>query len=142
MGMTSNTESGDLQGTLQALAAVTPAQLDGEIRTATRDVYASAQAWRRSPSWTGDKLTRKGYEVIAIADLDAIPTAATYPEVGHLVDAIAPILNGWWSPYRGPQQYLHNAVERLRKVAMWRVGHVRQARQLLGLNTATRCCCL
>ena len=64
---------------MEALASVTPAQLAEEIRSAARDVYRCGQAWRRSADWSGDKLARKGYELIAVAvaTLDALPEPAT-----------------------------------------------------------------
>jgi hypothetical protein len=133
---TGSTSPHDPQRGLEDLAAVTPAQLAGEIRTAAADVYLCAQAWRSSAKWRGDKLDRKGYEVIAIAvaDLNVAPEPATHREVNYLVDAVAPILKGWWSPYPGPQQDLFDAVERLRRIAMHRAASVQQARSLLGLD--------
>jgi hypothetical protein len=125
----------DPQEVIRELAAVTPAALADEIRAATADVYARAQAWRRSPKYRGgDKLHRKAYEVIAVAvaELDGLPEPRTHREVGHLVDAIAPILSAWWADDPGPQKDLSDAVERLRHVAMHRTAWVRQARSLLG----------
>jgi len=68
----------------------------------------------------------------AVADLAVLPEPATLRDVDHLVDAIAPILNAWWSPYPGPRQDLSDAVERLRPIAMRRPALVKQARSLLG----------
>jgi hypothetical protein len=124
----------DSQEAIRHLADVTPAALADEIRVATADVYARAQAWRRSPKWKGDKLDRRAYEVIAVAvaELDGVPQPRTHREVGHLVDAIAPILNAVWLDYPGPRKDLSDAVERLRHAAMHRTAWVRQARSLLG----------
>jgi hypothetical protein len=132
--MTGSTAPHDPQRKLEHLAAIPPVQLAGEIRAATADAYLCAQAWRRSPKWRGDKHDRKGYEVIAVAvaNLSVVPEPATHRDVGRLVDAIAPILKAWWSPYPGPQQDLFDAVERLRQVAMHRTASVQQARRLLG----------
>lgn len=122
------------RASIETLAATTPAELADEIRTASARIYACAQAWRNSASWRGDKLDRKAYErlIAAVLELDSMPQPATYREVDHLVDAIAPILNGWWSPSAGPKQDLHDAVEDLRHVAMHRTTWVKQARGLLG----------
>jgi hypothetical protein len=122
------------RASIETLAATTPAELADEIRTATAHIYACAQAWRSSTSWRGDKLDLKAYErlIAAVLELDSVPRATTYREVDHLVDVIAPILNGWWSPSPGPKQDLHDAVEVLRHVAMHRPTLVRHARALLG----------
>jgi hypothetical protein len=84
---------------IETLAATTPAELADQIRTATARIYAHAQAWRSSPSWRGNKLDRKAYErlIAAVTELDSTPQPVTYRDVDHLVDVIAPILNGWWS---------------------------------------------
>jgi hypothetical protein len=37
---------------------------------------------------------------VAVANLSVVPEPTTHREVGHLVDAIAPILNGYWA-YEG-----------------------------------------
>jgi hypothetical protein len=121
--------------TVEELAAVTPADLASDIRTATAKVHTSARAWRSSPSWRGDKLHRKAYELVAVAgvELDSLPEPLSYRDVDHLVDVIAPILNGWWSDAPGPQRDLHDAVDELRHAAMHRTAWVRQARGMLGL---------
>jgi hypothetical protein len=133
--MTNSTRSPDPRRALEELAAITPAQLADEIRAATAEVYLRAQAWRRSAKWRNDKLDRRAYErvAVAVAELDALPAPTNHREVGHLVDAIAPILNTAWNPYPGPEHDLFEAVERLRRVAMHRTAWVRQARSLLGL---------
>ena|SRR5947209_7023863 len=134
--MNSSTAPEDPQQVIRDLAEITPAELADDIRAAAAAVYARAQAWRRSPTFRGDRLHRKAYEVVvvAIAELDAVPTPRTHREVGHLVDAIAPILSAWWDDYPGPQKDLSDAVEALRRVAMHRTAWVRQARGLLGLD--------
>jgi hypothetical protein len=116
------------------LAAVTPAELAGDVQAALHRVNACAQAWRNSSSWRGTKSDRRAYECVAItfAEVATVPDPQTYRDVDHLVDVVAPILKAWWSPTTGPQQDLHEAVEELRKVAMHRVVLVRQARRLLG----------
>ncbi len=121
---------------LADLAAITPAELADEIRAAAATVYARAQAWRRSPNFQGDRVHRKAYEVVAfaVAELEGVPEPRTHREVGHLVDAIAPILNAWWADFPGPQKDLYDAVEALRRVAMHKTAWVRQARDLLGLD--------
>jgi hypothetical protein len=132
--MTSSTAPQDPQETVRRLAETTPADLADAIRAATADVYARAQAWRGSPKWRGDKLDRRAYDVIAVAvaALDRVPEPRTHREVGHLVDAVAPILGAVWLDYPGPRRDLAEAVERLRYVAMHRTAWVRQARDLLG----------
>lgn len=122
------------QRAIENLAATTPTELANDLRTATTRVHACAEAWRSSPSWRGDKLHRKAYEQLAaaITEFRSLPLPDTYRDVDHLVDAVAPILNGWWSSDSGPQQDLHDAVEQLRHVAMHKTALVRQARHLLG----------
>jgi hypothetical protein len=131
-----NSTASDPQQVLADLAAITPAELADEIRAAAATVYARAQVWRRSSDFRGDRLHRKAYEVVAlaVAELDAVPEPRTHREVGHLVDAIAPILNAWWADFPGPQKDLSDAVEALRRVAMHKTAWVRQARDLLGLD--------
>jgi hypothetical protein len=126
----------DPQEAIRRLAGVSPAALADEIRAATADVYARAQTWRRSAKWRGDKLDRRAYEVIAVAvaELDGVPAPRSHHDVGHLVDAVAPILNAVWLDYPGPHKDLSDAVERLRHVAMHRTAWVRQARNLLGCD--------
>jgi len=60
-------------------------------------------------------------------NLSVVPEPTTIREVGHLVDAIAPILKGYWS-----HPGMYEAIDRLRDVAMWRVGWVEQARRARG----------
>ena len=124
----------DLHVSIEDLAAVTPAELAGEITAATARVRACAEAWRNSPSWRGDKLHRKAYDQVtrAVAEMDSLPQPATYRDVDHLVDVVARILNGWWPDTPGAQRDLHDAVEQLRRAAMLRTAWVRQARNMLG----------
>ena len=121
--------------TVEALATVSPSEMADDIRAATADVYAYAQAWRSSPSWHGDKLQRKAYDcvAVAVAELDAIPAAQSYRDVDRLADVVARILNAWWPDTPGIQRDLHNAVDRLRRAAMHRTAWVRQARSMVGL---------
>lgn len=132
--MTSSTAPHDPDEAIRRLADTTPADLADAIRAATAEVYARAQDWRRSDKWRGDKLDRRAYEVIAVAvaELDGVPAPRTHREVGHLVDAIAPVLGAVWLDYPGPRKDLADAVEALRHVAMHRTAWVRQARDLLG----------
>ncbi len=134
--MASGTEPSDLLDITQALATTTPAELANDIRSAARDVYTYAQAWRRSSDWSGDTADRKAFETIVLvrANLDATPDPTTHSEVGRLVDAVAPILSLWWADSPGPKHDLVAAIERLRKAGMWRVARVQQARQSLGLT--------
>ena len=124
----------DLQVTLEDLAAVTPADLAHEITAATARVHACAQAWRNSASWRGDKLHAKAYDQVisSVAAVDSLPQPATYRDVDHLVDVVARIVNGWWPDTPGAQRDLHDAVEQLRRAAMYRTIWVRQARGMLG----------
>ena len=132
--MSTSADPRDSRTSVEDLAATAPAELAGEIRTATARVYACAQTWRSSPSWRGDKLDRKAYEsiVAAAAEVDATPEVHTYRDVDHLVDVVARILNGWWPDSPGVRRDLHDAVEQLRHAAMQRTAWVRQARSMLG----------
>jgi hypothetical protein len=119
---------------LEVLATVSPGELADGVRAATAHIYVCAQAWRSSSAWRGDKLQRKVYDcvVAAVAELDTVPAARTYRDVDRTVDVVARILNAWWPDAPGVQRDLHDAVDRLRQVAMHRVAWVRQARGMLG----------
>jgi hypothetical protein len=122
---------------LRDLAALTPAQLADEIRADAAEVYTRAQAWRRSPEWTGDKHDRSSYDTIAAvkAELDALPEPATHQDVHQYVKAVGPVLSHyWWTDQPGPRHDLHQAIEQLRRTAMHRIGWAANARRILGLD--------
>jgi hypothetical protein len=118
---------------LRELAALTPAQLANEIRTDAAEVYARAQTWRRSSTWTGDKHDCKAYDSIAVmkAELDALPEPVNHDEVYQYVKTVGPVLNQWWSDQPGPQHDLHQAIDQLRRTAMHRIGWAADARRIL-----------
>src|SRR5262249_21681022 len=124
---------------LRELASLTPAQLAAEIRSNAADVHAQAQAWRSSPEWNGDERDRTAYETVAgaISELDTIPEPTEYHDVQRLIHAVSPIFDLWWTDRPGTRPELVQAVERLRRTVMHRIGWAADARRLLGTETAT-----
>src|SRR5207248_2120009 len=96
-------ENHDGDQALRDLAALTPAQLAGEIRADAGQVYTAAQAWRRSPQWTGSKQDRKAYDSIAVmkAELDALPEPASHHDVYQYVKPVGPVLGQYWPDHAG-----------------------------------------
>ena len=128
-----NTEAED-DKTLRELASLTPTQLAAEIRNDAAEVQLRAQAWRHSTQWRSDKHDLKAIDTIAgvIAELAGLPNPHTHHDVMRYVNAVGPILNRWWADRPGPQRDLAQAVDRLRRTAMHRVGWASDARHILG----------
>ncbi len=81
----------------------------------------------------GDKHDIKALEMIAavIGELAAMPDPSTHHDVTRYVKAVSLILNRWWAD-PGPEHDLVQAVDRLRRTAMHRVGWASDARRILG----------
>jgi hypothetical protein len=114
---------------MRALAAVTDAQLAEEIRAAAAAVLELAETWRRGEGWPHGPMDRDTYASAAAAGkaLTELPADAALPAV---VAAVSPILGQWWPDRPDTAAALHEAVERLRHVAMHRTSLVRDARKI------------
>jgi hypothetical protein len=114
---------------MRALAAVTDAQLAEEIRAAAATVLELAETWRRGEGWPHGPMDPNTYASAAAARkaLTELPVDAPLPAV---VDAVRLILGQWWPDRPDTAAALHEAVERLRHVAMHKTSLVRNARQI------------
>jgi hypothetical protein len=122
---------------IRDLAALTPSELDADIRAAAIEVYVRIEAWRASACWSNGREDRRGYAaaVLAIADVDDLPEAVDYTDLWRLVRALAPILNHPWPEHPGRERGLAEAVERLREIAVGRLRSAEDARRITGRDT-------
>ncbi|WP_173054943.1 hypothetical protein [Phytohabitans houttuyneae] len=112
---------------VRELAATTDAQLVEEIRAAADVVLRLAEVWRGGPGWPHGPMDRDAYATATVAakSLAALPSGTPLSAV---TVAVGPILNGWWPERPEAAAALHEAVERLRRVAMHKTTLVSDAR--------------
>lgn len=114
---------------VRELAAVTDADLAGDVRAAAAAVVELAEAWRRGPGWPRTETDRAAYATAAAAGT-AVAGLDPGAPLQAVVAAVSPILGQWWPDRPAAAEALRAAVEQLRVAAMHRPGLVRTARQL------------
>jgi hypothetical protein len=116
---------------LRRVAAVTDAELAGEVLAAVGGVLAAFAVWRADPGWRHDVV---GQHLQRLTEA-AWAAAAALPDRADLdaaVDVARPLLGVWWPSWPRPHALATAAaVERLRVAALHRPVIIRQVRGMV-----------
>lgn len=104
------------------LAATASTQRAEQIRAAAAEVRTRVQEWRDSPTWrdTDDNRHRYQATIDACATLDADSGHGTPVDSDARTEAVRSLVALWGFRRPGPEQAIHAAIERLRRLTVHR----------------------